>query len=331
MEQSKLQTICRHVNLGTLTEPGKRVSGGYMHKMYQVTTDKGVFAVKILNPAIMKRSDALKNYQLAEKLEKKLYSHKIPVLPAMEFYGRKMQFVEGLHFYVFPWFNGAALRPDKINAKHCQLMGTILAKIHKIEKKKENSAPHSLNINWDFYIRQSFEKCPEILELLYTNRELLYSAQTAANEAFAQLPAVCSVCDGDMDSKNVLWKGEVPVIIDLECLNYGNPYLELFQLALCWSGYETCSLDYELLESFIKGYVKEWGDFEADWNVLYKANAGRLQWLEYNIKRALKIESEEEEECRLGIEQTKETMKHVIYYEEIKAALLEELGKIDFL
>ena len=52
---------------------------------------------------------------------------------------------------------------------------------------------------------------------------------------------------------------------------------------------------------------------------------GWLEWFEYNIKRSLMIEYENEEERRLGIEQVLQTMDRIIYYTSIKEELLQEL------
>lgn len=47
------------------------------------------------------------------------------------------------------------------------------------------------------------------------------------------LTAVAEICHIDMASKNVLWLDNEFKLIDLECLGYSNPYVELFELALC--------------------------------------------------------------------------------------------------
>mgnify|MGYP003305014691 CR=1 FL=1 len=52
------------------------------------------------------------------------------------------------------------------------------------------------------------------------------------NEVVDKLPNYTAICHNDLDSKNVLWIGDEFKIIDLECLGYSNPYLELFTLAL---------------------------------------------------------------------------------------------------
>lgn len=322
------EDISNELSLGSLISQVKRVSGGLMHKMYYLETNTGKYAVKLLNPVIMKRSDVFKNYQTAEYLEKVLQVNKIPIIPALEFFNKKMQCIDNQYFYVFNWIEGKILTSKEIEKKHCEITGTILAKIHKIHQKKEVCGSRGICINWDSYIGLADEKYPEIAKLLKENRKLLYISQEQGNEALKKIPDISSICNGDMDSKNVLWVNEKPQIIDLESLNYGNPYMELFQLSLCWSGFENCCINYELLKSFIKAYRKEYGKFQVDWNVLYNSNYGTLEWLEYNIKRALLIECENEEERELGVEEVRKTISHVIYYNSIKDELLGQLNSM---
>lgn len=321
------EDISIKIDLGPVSQV-ERAFGGYMHKMYCLMTSKGKYAVKLLNPEIMKRPDVFKNYQIAERLERTLEEKGLPVVSAMEFGGKKMQCLNNQYYYVFEWLDGKALGSREITKEHCEQAGALLAMIHKIEHKEEPFVKDELCIDWDLYINLAYEKCPEIVSLLKDNKELLYLSQNEGNLAFKKIPAITSICNGDMDSKNVLWVNGKPNIIDLECLNYGNPYLELFQLALCWSGYEHCLINYELLKTFIRAYCREHGRFEADWEVMYNSNCGRLEWLEYNIKRALMIECENDEERKLGIEQVQETISHIIYYSSVKNELLYQLNSL---
>ena len=43
-----------------------------MHRMFRLDTESGSYALKLLNPEILKRPDARSNYRRAEKLEKQL-------------------------------------------------------------------------------------------------------------------------------------------------------------------------------------------------------------------------------------------------------------------
>ncbi len=320
--------ICEFCQLGLPTGNPKRISGGYMHKMYRIKTSSGDYAVKLLNPVIMQREDAMKNFMLAEGLEVKLQSANIPVVPALEFNNQKMQCIDNQYFYIFHWIAGKSLNQKKIKKEHCEIIGKILAKIHKLECSEEYKEKADIVIDWDFYIEKAKDICPKVSTILSENREVLNKSMKKGNLAYKRIPKTVCVSNGDMDSKNVLWVGNKPQIIDLECLNYGNPYTELFQLSLCWCGYEQGRIDFDLLGAFIKSYIAEYGSFNAVWEDLYYSNIGRLEWLEYNVKRALFIECADRAEQKLGFKQVKETMKHIVYYENIKGTLLSYLNSI---
>ena len=318
--------IAEELSMGALTAPAERVTGGYLHEMYKLETASGKYAVKLLNPVIMKRPDVFENYRRAELLEKELCENKIPVIPAMEINGCKMQCKDGQYFYVFHWIEGKALAWDEIKAEHCREAGALLARIHKIRQVKEPSDIKEICADWDFYVAAADTECREIAGELEKNRDLLYYCQEQYNSALRLLPPVSCICDGDMDCKNVLWTDGKPVIIDLECLDYGNPLSEMFQLGLSWSGGTVCSMNYESLNAFISAYKKEYGDLNPNWNAIYGIGFSWLDWLEYNVKRALRIECGSEEERKLGIGQVHETLRRIIYYHTIKDELLKQLS-----
>lgn len=327
MLKNIFEGILSELDLGNFIAQPQRVSGGYLHKMYKLETTTGKYAIKLLNPVIMKRPDALSNFQRAERLEDTLVKNGIPAVPAIRINGRKMQCIQNQYFYIFRWIEGKALDWKEIKKEHCEIAGKLLAKIHKTEQMEKPFAGEKICVDWDAYIELAAEKCPEILNEIKPYRELLYSAQEEYNSALESVPDMICICDGDMDSKNVLWINGNPMIIDLECLDYGNPFLEMFQLALSWSGGVLCDLDYERLNAFITSYLKEYGNFTVPWKKLYGIGFSWLDWLLYNMKRALVIECENEEERKLGIEQVKETIRRIVYYASVKEELLNNLMK----
>ena len=166
-----------------------------------------------------------------------------------------------------------------------------------------------------------------IYDIIKDKVDLFNNSMTKGNEAVKKLPPVKVICHNDMDSKNVMWFNDEFKLIDLECLGYSSPYLELFELALCWSGYETCNIDFKLFSSFFKAYFENTNlDTDIDWEVMYYSNYGRLEWLEYNIKRALMLECDTAEEQQLGISEVQETVEHIIYYDKIKYDILKNIS-----
>lgn len=66
MEENLLEKLCKKFNLGELQCKPTRLTGGFMHKMYSLFTTQGKYAVKLLNPFIMKRETDMSNYRTAE-------------------------------------------------------------------------------------------------------------------------------------------------------------------------------------------------------------------------------------------------------------------------
>ena len=307
---------------GVLVAPVQRVSGGFIHRMYRVETTSGTYAVKLLNPEVMKREGVFANYEKAERLERLLQEHDIPLVPALAREGKKMHCIDGRYFYAFDWVVGRSLPSEEIRAVHCEIVGAILARIHKIEQIEKPVEIEPLCVDWDMHIAMAVERCPEIVRVLQENRALLYAYQEEANGAFRKIPPFQCICHGDMDSKNVFWVDGEAKLIDLECLDYWSPYMEMFNLALCWSGCEHFEIDYELLRVFVRSYMQEYGAVQLDWDALYATNINMFVWLDYNVKRALRIESEDEEECKLGIEQVQYAMKRMVQYAAEKERIL---------
>ena len=175
----------------------------------------------------------------------------------------------------------------------------------------------------------SKEKESPIYDLIYDKLDILNDSINKGNEAIKHLPNYLSICHNDMDSKNVMWLGEDYKLIDLECLGYSNPYLELYELALCWSGYEKCNINFDLFKTFFKAYFDNTKlDKNVDWESIYYANNGRLEWLEFNIKRSLMIDCDTKEEQEIGMNEVKETIEHVIYYDKVKNEILKNINDL---
>lgn len=308
------QALCEQLNLGALVEEPMRLYGGLMHKMYKVVTESGVYAVKCLNPHVMARPTAAGNLAAAEELERKLERTNLPLLPALTIGGRKMQEVDGAYCYLFPYFEGTALTEGNITTDHCAIVGEILAKLHAVERKTAPVEQDILDFDWDGF------------GLTEEDKTILCDAQKAANEA--TLPPLSTICHNDMDPKNLLWNGSDCRIIDLECLGYGIPYLELLETALCWAGYESGPLDLDRFAAFVTAYAKAGGDLTADWAAVYAANCGRLGWLHYNLQRA--SGSEGEDAIPLGKAEVAKTLTCIRGYAKMKETvmnLLEEIRK----
>ena len=220
------------------------LNGGFMHKMYKIETEQGTYALKLLNPFVMQRETAMANYTNAEQIEVLLEQQDIRILPALSLGGKKMQEIDGTYFYLFDYFDGNSLKSDEITEYHCREMGKVLAEIHSIDKKFQNENFSETPIDWEFYLAEMAKVNRGLYIMMKDCLPVIKDSQNRGNLARKKLPPIVSICHNDMDCKNVLWNGDDYRIIDLECLAYGNPFIELFELALCWSGYEDCRINF---------------------------------------------------------------------------------------
>lgn len=319
-----INRLFKELGLGQVTAPIENVSGGFMHRMYKVSADGTVgsrsFAVKHLNPEIMKRPQALANYSRAEKIESILEQAGLPLVPALVFDGKKMQVFEGNYFYIFDWHDAKVTDWDNISDEQCFLSGEVLGRIHAIDfDLEEVLAKHDESelsqIDWMKYVNQARESKSEITSLLQENLALLEYAQNQVNEARQNLPDIIRISDEDMDPKNVMWENGNPLVIDLECLDYGNPASHVLQLALQWSGITTCNLKLNLVRSFFAGYQKAYDNDFHDYSKIFGLAYTWIEWLEYNIQRALGACTDEAER-QMGVEQVVQTINRIKYLQE---------------
>lgn len=305
--------------------PITSVSGGFMHQMFKVDTSKGSYAVKFLNPEVMKRPDAMNNYLRAEKLERILEAENVPILPALTIDGNKMQEYDGRYFYIFQWLNGNTTDWNAITKKQCKQAGHIQGRIHAIQSKNIEHIPTEIcAIDWIGYVKEAKKHNSIIAPILEENIQLLEYAQDAVNTSRKALPDLECIIDEDMDPKNVMWVNDKPVVIDLECLDYGNPVSAVLQLSLQWSGITTCNLDLDLQKAFFEGYLEAYDNGFRDYADVCGLAYTWIEWLEYNINRSLG-DYQDEKELEMGIAEVKNTVKRLRYIREHECAIRHNL------
>lgn len=313
MTEKTIEELMRSRGLGEVIADVESVSGGFMHRMYKVTAESGVYAVKHLNAEIMKRPDARDNFARAEKLEGILESHNIPLVPAMVIGGKKMQRVDDQYFYIFRWQEGRITDWSHISDEMCYKAGNILGRIHGIEPKiTEHQPVKTSRVDWHGYARRAKEENAEIGPILAENEELLVYAERELNKARASLPDMLCISDEDMDPKNIMWDHGNPWVIDLECLDYGNPVSHVMQLALQWAGIVSRKLSAEKLTAFFHGYLEAYDNGFRSYGDVVGVAYTWIEWLEYNIQRALG-NCVDEEERQTGIAQVRYTIDRIQY------------------
>ena len=328
MIEDAIVKLFRTNGMGEVKLPIRSVSGGFMHRMYRVNTDKGSYAVKYLNPEIMKRPEAMENFKRAEMLEGILEENGISIAPAMIFQGRKMLEQDGGYFYIFHWLDGKTTDWDHITEKQCRQAGNIQGRIHSLQPRTfEHTEPEISTINWKEYVLEAERQKNEIAPLLKEHQDLLEYAQDALNAARKALPDIECITDEDMDPKNVMWVEGKAVVIDLECLDYGNPVSHALQLSLQWAGITTCDLNLELQKAFLEGYLEAYDNGFRDYGSVLGLAYTWIEWLEYNITRALG-NCQDENEREMGITEVRNTIRRLQYLHEKEDAIRENLKQL---
>lgn len=153
----QMNEVMEFLDLGELIGEPKEVKGGLLHKMYCVTTSKGVFAVKVLNHEIMKRPCALNNTINSEKIAA-IFSSSIPVVASYKIQDRQIHEIDGQHYMIFQWVEGKSVFPQDISKKHCEMIGEILGKMHRLNialdgvKVEKDGEPM---YEWDKYLQMA--------------------------------------------------------------------------------------------------------------------------------------------------------------------------------
>ncbi|MBO4641036.1 MAG: hypothetical protein J5710_14910, partial [Treponema sp.] len=108
-----------------------------------------------------------------------------------------------------------------------------------------------------------------------------------------------------------------PVVIDLECLDYGNPVSSAIQLSLQWSGITLCNYDAEKQKSFFQGYLAAYDNDFRDYKSVFGLTYTWIEWLEYNIQRALGT-CQDKTDQEMGLSEVKNTINRIKYIRKIE-------------
>ena len=259
-----MEQISRLYGLGEMRAEPLVVTGGLLHRMYRLETERGVYAVKLLDPEIMRRPEALGNMQRGEQVNA-AFGMRNAAFDVCVSLGGVLRAGER-YCVVYPWVEGRSVFPPQITAAHCRVMGHVLGCIHQA------------NIHLD-----GMERCTQARALFDWSPcgdEMLSGWDAAAVEAQARLMDVQVISHRDLDPKNVMWRSMRPCVIDWEAAGYVNPWQELVELLNYWAD------DEEKARAMITAYGEHIPLREADWDAAIAAGMdGMLGWLHYQLHK----------------------------------------------
>lgn len=326
-----INELFRTYNLGNITEEPMSISGGLMHKMYKVTTETNVYALKWLNPSIMQRNGVIENMINSERIAN-AFSEYLPVVAAINFNNQNVLHWNDKYYMVFHWLEGSSIYPPHISQKNCSEIGNALGKIHQlnisipgIKKEKVDSTTY----DWEQYSEKGKKQNASWVGIYSDTIEKLVIWNHRVNDASLKLSEYSVISHRDLDPKNVMWNHDTPYFIDWEAAGYINPFQELIEVLNYWSSNGNSNLDKNKFKTLLNAYTNHMSLETVIWDcALDSGYAGMLGWLEYSLKRALGLESADEDEIRLGEEQIIGTINELEKYDSKKTTIKKWLCEL---
>src|SRR5215472_7036198 len=130
--QQLAQVVCNVFSLGTPIAEPQVITGGLLHSMWRLETTQATFAVKELNPEIMSRPTARKNYLLSERIAAAFQAENLPVIAALQHADGPLLDINSTTVMVFPWIDGETISPHAPKPEYAHQIGMLLGRMHKL-------------------------------------------------------------------------------------------------------------------------------------------------------------------------------------------------------
>lgn len=306
----KMEKLIIKFGLGSKIINTTQIHGGLSNRMYRVETDKAEYAIKKLNKTLMQNKEEFERINFAEKVSKIAEENGISVVRALEFENKIIHEIDGDYYMAFNWNYGKHLEPEDITDETCGIVGKLLATIHNldfsnIEAEKSKEMPIR-TIDWNSLVKLAKEQKKYYYKDLVENIEILYEINKKTNEALEYAKSNLIISHRDLIKKNILWNENKPTVIDWESSGYVNPTVELVQVCWNWANGDVGKFEFEKFGIIVNSYLQNVKNYKKeDMKKLIYANLWEaIEWLEYNLKRSLCIESTyRKEEIELAEEQ----------------------------
>ena len=315
-----ISELLKKCNLGILLDQPKKIEGGLLNKIYKVSTTKGNYALKLINPEVIKRKNGIKNILFTEKVSNIAKLNGINCIPAKEINKELIHTINNNNFLIFDWFEGRPITEEELTEDKIKKISKELCLLHKIDfssLKNECDINYELNeINFDFYLSEIKNK--NIYNLVKEIKNRFTELDKESINCLKLLKDKQVISHRDLDLPNVLWNKEnLPVIIDWETSGWVNPTLEVIDTAWNWAGGKDF-FDKNKFRIFLDNYTKEGGNLN-DYEIAFKADyKAKLRWFEYNLKRITVFDFLDEEEIKLGEKEVIRSADEIIKFDEYK-------------
>jgi len=288
-----LNELFERLALGALIAEPAPVTGGLLHRTWKVTTASGRYAVKQLNPAIVRRSGARDDWLRSEKLARTLADAGVPAVPALTHDSTPLQVCGDATVMIYPWIDGLPLATGTVDVGRCRQIGLVLARIHRHGLSAEGCKPPSVTAvqesMWRDLQHQARRQDAPFVPQLDQALPLLTTLSAGYSQAIGRIADDLVLSHRDLDQKNVLWRDDnSPALVDWEGAGLINPHVELFDVALNWSGLAATSDGQQAFRALIQAYRTDHGlPGGLGGPALLGVMGNWMDWLAFNLERYL--------------------------------------------
>jgi thiamine kinase-like enzyme len=286
--------LCEVLDLGTPSGGLSAVSGGFHHRMWQLETGRGRFAIKQLADDLdMLDAATVEHINATEITARELFERGVPALHSLSRGREHLQLVEGAGYLVYPWTEAVACDKNGIDQEHAITVAAILARIHGSDIQVPElcdvpTFPLTVERVVDL-VQLARQRNVRESQLLEERLDDVIEAVELQAPAMAVLRQHQVISHGDLDHKNVLWDEQGnPLIIDWESARRLNPAYEMLLEALDWGGI-TANFETRPFVIFIEAYLEAGGRIAAEEipAIADAIQATWVEWLLFNVGRAV--------------------------------------------
>jgi len=301
--RQRIENLLWYADLGSVKGEIVPLRGGHLHRMWASETEHGRYAVKLLNPEVMSRPEAMGNFIRSEKIAR-MAAERIPACTAVSVSGCPVVHLDG-EWMIFPYIDGECIPNEEITAEMAHSIGQILGRLHSITELPGDTVETFACHNWSKYDCSMISAdCSTLRRWDGCRARKKYGRNVLSHR--------------DLEPKNVMWQGDSPVLIDWEAAGEINAAEDLFTTALCFSK-SSQGISEERFTAFLHGYFTEADPIRfrgTDWYEVSGCFYDLTDWLAYNLERTDKAESHEERQT--GREQAAWAADELKRFDEIR-------------
>ncbi len=308
------RALCTRYNLGALTALPVSVTGGLIHRLYRLDATTGIFAVKALNPEIMRYENIYDNLRRSEAVAAEFAAAGIPAVLALDTPGGVVQDFDAVTVIVYPWCDGTVLPKSAASPEEAYQIGAILGRMHALNLPgKAPPEPQSVRKPmakdpWMSLVRRGQEQQIEWASVVEAALPNLFSWDKDRIAADSTLPQALVLSHCDLDQKNVIWQNNTPFLIDWESAGLTYPCGEILGAALDWSGQNAGLPSRAAFAAVLAGY-RQHGKLDPDLALpLVRSRLGGwIEWLGASMNRSLDSKATSSERA-VGVREALDTL-----------------------